>query len=160
MDDVARAVGIARRTLFTYYPTKNAIVWDGRRQATDALAEALARVPADAAWRPALAETLATALRFPADDLDLLRRRLQLIGSTPALRAHLSADQEAGVDVVAGFVAARLGSAAGDLTPSVAAHAVMAAMSAALVWWSTSEESDPRAVLRRALRTVLLPERS
>lgn len=159
MDDVARAVGIARRTLFTYYPSKNAIVWDGRQQAADALTEALAQVPAGTAWRPALVETLSTALRFPADDLDLLRRRLRLIGGTPALQAHLVADQESGVGAVADFIATREGSAAGDLTPHVAARAAMAAMTAALVWWSTSAEADPRAVLRRALGTVLLPGR-
>lgn len=159
VDDVARAAGVARRTLLTHYPGKDAIVWDGRQQGTDALVQALAQVPPGVPWRAALVVTFPAALRCSADDLDRLRRRLRLIGATPALQAHLAVEQEAGVGPVAAFIAAREGGSPGDLAPIVTARAVLAAVSAALVWWSGSAEPDPRAVLRRALGGLLLPDR-
>ncbi|MGI4895973.1 MAG: TetR family transcriptional regulator [Janthinobacterium lividum] len=155
MDHIARAVGIARRTLFSYYQSKSAIVWDGQREAGNALAAALAGVAHDVPWRSALVDTLTTALRYPGDDVDLLRRRLSLIAATPVLRAHLVIGQEPVVDVVARFVAVREGCAEDDLTPYVITRATLTALSSALMWWSTSVEPDPRVVVRRALTTVL-----
>lgn len=155
MDDVARAVGIARRTLFTYYRSKNAIVWDGQEQASEAVSAALEAVPATVPWREALVRTLPEALRYPDDDLGLLRHRLRLIGATPALHAHLVAEQDSAIGAVARFIATREDCGPDDLVPSVMARAVLASVSASLVWWATSAEPDPRVVLTGALHAVL-----
>lgn len=156
MDDIARAVGIARRTLFSYYRSKNAIVWDGQDQASDAVTALLQRLPRTRDWRAAIVSTLPEALRYPDDDLDLLRRRLRLIGGTPALHAHLLNEQDAATGAVAAFIAAHEGTGPDDLVPSVLSRAVLATVSESLVWWATSTEPDPRTVLTRALTAVLV----
>lgn len=154
MDDVARACGIARRTLFSYYPSKSAIVWDGREQATDAIAAALADVPATTPWREALVELLPAALVFPDGDEALLRARLRLMAATPDLRSHLFAVQFAVLDDLAAFVADR--EPAGDgLAATVATQAALAAMTAGLLWWATNGGQELRPTLRRALEQVL-----
>ncbi|MBB2903391.1 AcrR family transcriptional regulator [Kineococcus radiotolerans] len=157
MDDIARAVGVARRTVFGYYPAKGAIVWAGEREAADAIADALSHVPADVAWRTALVEVLPAALRYPDDDTELLRSRLMVIGRTPELQAHLALEQNAATDAVAAFIASREPAQDDGLVPHVAARAVLAALSAALIWWSTSPEPDLQSVLRRALAALLTP---
>lgn len=157
MDDVAREVGVARRTLFSYYRTKNAIVWDGHDAASTAVAAALDAVPADLDWRPALVTTLPAALRYPDDDLDLLRRRLTLIGATPGLRAHLDTAQDATVGAVTRFIADRSGADPGDLVPHLLARVALTTLTTALVWWAGTTDTDPRATVSQALREVLLP---
>ncbi len=58
VDDVAQAAGIARRTLFRYYPSKNAIPWGDfdahLEHFRDLLAELDPEVPISAALRSAL----------------------------------------------------------------------------------------------------------
>ena len=58
VDDVARAAGIARRTLFRYYPSKNAIPWGDFDAHLDLLRDLLLQVPADAPTSSALRSTL------------------------------------------------------------------------------------------------------
>ncbi|MEW1957742.1 TetR family transcriptional regulator [Kineococcus sp. NPDC059986] len=155
MDDVAKACGIARRTLFSYYPSKGAIVWEGRPEATGAIAAALAAVPAATPWRTALVETLPTALVFPDGDEALLRARLALIAGNADLQSHLFVEQSSFTDGLVAFVAAR--EPGDELGAAVAAHTTLAALSAALQWWATTEGHDLRATLRRALTQVLAP---
>ncbi len=155
MEDVARSCGIARRTLFSYYTSKSAIVWDGREQATDAIAAALADVPATTPWREALVELLPTALVFPDGDEALLRARLRLMAATPELRSHLLAVQFSVLDELAAFVADRAPEEDG-LAVAVAVHAALSAMTAGLLWWATNEGQELRPTLRRVLEQVLL----
>ncbi len=159
MDDVARACGIARRTLFSYYPSKSAIVWDGRDQASAAIAAALADVPAATDWRTALARTLPAALVFPDGDEALLRARLRLMAATPDLRSHLFAVQFSVLDELAAFVADRAPGEDG-LTVAVATQAALSAMTAGLLWWAANEGQELRPTLRRALEQVLENGRS
>jgi len=154
MDDIAAAVGIARRTLFSYYRSKSAIVWDGQREASDAITGALSEAQKGTSWREAVVQILPSALRYPGDDLALLRQRLRLIAGTSSLQAHLTSEQEGSVTALAGFIADR--DRTGDpLVAYAAARGVLATYTAALVWWSTSDEPEPRDSTRRALQAVL-----
>ena len=155
MDDIARGVGIARRTLFSYFRSKNAVVWDGRQEATDAVRSALRTVPLDAPWREALVQTLPQSLRYPDDDMTLLRRRLRLIGATPSLHAHLLVEQGSAVEAVTAFVSDRQTPGSDAAIAYTVARAVLASSSAALVWWASSEEQDSRDVMTRTLAAVL-----
>lgn len=47
MDDIATAVGVSRRTLFRYYPSKNDILWGQFDDSLRALAATLAAFPDD-----------------------------------------------------------------------------------------------------------------
>jgi len=154
MDDVAGALGVGRRTLFSYYRSKSAIVWDGQRQAADAWVAALEDAPADVGWRDAVADAFAGALEYPGDDLQLMRSRLRIIARHPDLQAHLLTEQEAFAGSLVAFIARREGLEATDLLPVVSARAVLAALATALVWWADSTREEPRDVVREALRQV------
>ena len=69
VDDVARAAGIARRTLFRYYPSKNAIPWGDFDAHLDHMRDLLDAVPADAPIerRPALGAVGVQQLRRGRD---------------------------------------------------------------------------------------------
>ena len=86
VDDVARAAGIARRTLFRYYPSKNAIPWGD----FDAHLNLMRELLAEGDQRGDIAVALRTALlafnRF--DDEERHRQRMRLILGTDALQAH------------------------------------------------------------------------
>jgi hypothetical protein len=83
-------------------------------------------------------------------DLPLLRQRMQLILTEPALLAH-SQLRYADVDrVVAQYVAARTGAEPGELLPRLVAICTRAAATAAFEAWLTY----PALSLDKALRTV------
>ena len=58
VDDVATAAGIARRTLFRYYPSKNAIPWGDFDAHLDHMRNLLDEVPDDAPVSVALRSAL------------------------------------------------------------------------------------------------------
>ena len=61
MDDIAAAVGVGRRTLFRYYPSKNDILWG---QFDDSLVESIETVTIRAKWTW---ERLERAPQFSSD---------------------------------------------------------------------------------------------
>jgi mycofactocin system transcriptional regulator len=141
-DEVADAAGISRRTFFRYYATKADAVWgdfaghvarlDGLLAATD---------PA----QPVFASVCAAYVEvndYPVAELPLLRERMRLILSEPALVAH-SQLRFAEVDrVVARHVAARTGASPADLVPRLVAASTRAAATTAFEAWLADERSS------------------
>lgn len=115
VDDVARAAGIARRTLFRYYPSKNAIPWGD----FDAHLNLMRELLAEGDQRGDIAEALRTALlafnRF--DDEERHRQRMRLILGTDALQAHSMTMYAGWRTVVAEYVARRRGEEPDGLVP-------------------------------------------
>src|SRR4051794_12861571 len=87
MDDVAAAVGVGRRTLFRYYPSKNDLVWGEFDRVTEALRAHL-DAARDAPLPTALRRAIVASNRYDAAELPTLRIRMRLIGSVPALQGH------------------------------------------------------------------------
>ena len=134
-DEVADAAGISRRTFFRYHPTKADAVWGDFTRHVARL-DRLLRDADDAA------PVLATICRayvdvndYGPEDLPVLRQRMRLILTEPALQAH-SQLRYAEIDrVVAGYVAGRTGGSPTDLLPRlVGASTRAAAMTAFAVW--------------------------
>jgi mycofactocin system transcriptional regulator len=146
-DEVADAAGISRRTFFRYFPTKADAVWGDFTGHVARLARLLDDSPAD---RPVLASICAAYTEvneYPRDEQDLLRKRLRLILTEPALQAH-SQLRYAEIDrVVAEHVARRTGSSPSDLLPRLVATSTRAAATTAFEVWL----ADPGAVLSRVL---------
>jgi mycofactocin system transcriptional regulator len=146
-DEVADAAGISRRTFFRHFPTKADAVWGDFTGHVSRLARLLEDSPAD---RPVLASICAAYTEvneYPPDEQDLLRQRLRLILTEPALQAH-SQLRYAEIDrVVAEHVALRTGRSPSDLLPRLVATSTRAAATTAFEVWL----ADPRAVLSREL---------
>ena len=88
VDDVAQAAGISRRTLFRYYPSKNAIPW-GEFDAhlahlRDLLDNVDPRVPLDEALRTALL----AFNTFDESETVRHRQRMRVILQTAELQAY------------------------------------------------------------------------
>src|SRR3954465_3019104 len=109
VDDVARAAGIARRTLFRYYPTKNAIPWGDFEAHLEHMRGLLRRVPTDAPTSVALRSTLLAFNDFDEAETARHRQRMRVILETAALQAHSMTMYAGWRTVIADFVAHRLG---------------------------------------------------
>lgn len=159
VDDVARAAGIARRTLFRYYPSKNAIPWGD----FDAHLNLMRELLAEGDQRGDIAEALRTALlafnRF--DDEERHRQRMRLILGTDALQAHSMTMYAGWRTVVAEYVARRRGEEPDGLVPQTAAWTLLGVALTAYEQWLTDESvslerllGDSFDVVGRGLHTL------
>ncbi|WP_448615105.1 mycofactocin system transcriptional regulator [Modestobacter sp. URMC 112] len=146
-DEVADAAGISRRTFFRYFATKADAVWGDFGAHVDRLAGLLADTADD---QPVLASICAAYVEvndYSAADLPMLRQRLRLILTEPALQAHSQVRYNEVDRVVAEHVARRTGLAPDALVPRLVATGTRAAATTAFEVWL----SDGRLPLARAL---------
>ncbi|WP_193597437.1 TetR/AcrR family transcriptional regulator [Microbacterium sp. YJN-G] len=147
MAHIAERAGVSEMTLFRHFPTKEALV------VTDPfdplLAEAVRERPAEEPAMRALAEGIRQAwARIGADDVRMLRARLELIARTPALRGAIERGSD---DTVAALVAALVDRGTSEEQARVAATALIAGLSTALLQWARSEQTTLDAALGAAL---------
>jgi mycofactocin system transcriptional regulator len=142
IDDVAAAAGISRRTFFRYFATKADAVW-GDFEAHVARLERL--LDAGDPGQRVLASVCAAYVEvndYAAADLPVLRERMQLILTEPALLAH-SQLRYADVDrVVAEHVARRTGTGPADLVPRLVAATTRAAATTAFELWLADDRTS------------------
>jgi TetR/AcrR family transcriptional regulator, regulator of mycofactocin system len=150
MDDLADAIGIGRRTLFRYFPSKNDIVWGDFNLVLDRLRGLLDATPADVPLMHALADAIVESNRYEPEQLDELRTRMTLITSVPALQAHSMLRYTAWRDVVAEFVATRRDESPTNLVPQAIGHVTLGTSIAAFIHWVNNPGSDLNASLGEA----------
>jgi TetR/AcrR family transcriptional regulator, regulator of mycofactocin system len=141
-DEVADSAGISRRTFFRYYATKADAVWG---DFAGHVARLAARLAVSDPAQPVLASVCAAYVEandYGEAELPLLRERMQLILTEPALLAH-SQLRFAEVDrAVARHVAARTGASPADLVPRLVAATTRAAATTAFEAWLADERSS------------------
>ena len=157
MDDIARAAGIARKSLYRYFATKADLVWGGMEPALDASLEALdagAAEPVRSGDPLARLARAATAGSAALPDLELTRARLRLIAAHGELLSH---SYEA-LGAQRGRTLAYL-TAAGvpDDTASYLAAAFIAATFQAWLDWAAGTGPDPAPYLRAAASVLQSP---
>ena len=131
--EVAAACGVSEKTVFNYFPAKEALVLDRLEGTVAALAAGLAEpgVPPVQAALAILARELSamTALlaahEDPARARQLIRRFGDLIRATPSLRAYQSDMTDRFAQVAAEVLAARTGMSPADPEPQIAARALL-----------------------------------
>jgi mycofactocin system transcriptional regulator len=155
--EVAAAVGVSRRTLFRYYPSKNDIVWGEFSEHLAGLREELARASPDEPLLDVLRRAILSFNDYGADELPVLRLRMTLITSVPALQGHSMLRYREWCDVVAEFTARRLGRHVDDLLPQVVANACLGVATATYRYWITHPEADLLDELDRAFRLLAEP---
>lgn len=141
-DEVADAAGISRRTFFRYYATKADAVWGDFAGHVARLESRLAEAAPD---RPVLGSVCAAYVEvndYADAELPLLRERMQLILTEPALLAHSQVRYAAIDRVVARHVAARTGASPADLVPRLVAATTRAAATTAFEAWLADERSS------------------
>jgi mycofactocin system transcriptional regulator len=139
VDDVAAAAGIARRTLFRYYPSKNAIPWGDFDAHLDHLRGLLDAVPRDAPVGASLRSALLGFNSFGEAETARHRTRMRVILETAALQAHSMTMYAGWRAVVAEFVARRIGAKAADLVPQTVAWTMLGVALSAYGHWLADE---------------------
>lgn len=147
VDDVARAAGIARRTLFRYYASKNAIPWGDFDAHLTKLRDLLDRVDVDTRLGDALRATLLAFNTFDECETARHRRRMRVILQTDELQAYSMTMYAGWRGVIAEFVAKRSETKVTDLLPQTVAWLTLgAALSAYERWLGDESLSLPQAL--------------
>lgn len=154
VDDIAEAAGIARRTLFRYYPSKNAVPWGDFDGHLAQMRELLARIPSDLSIADALQMALVSFNRVPPTERDSHRRRMALLLGVPALQAHSMLMYAEWRHVIADFCAARLGLDEHDHLPQTIGWLCLGTALAAYEAWLADPGSDLENLITVGARTL------
>jgi TetR/AcrR family transcriptional regulator, regulator of mycofactocin system len=147
VDDVAQAAGIARRTVFRYYPSKNAIPWGDFDAHLRHLRELLDRVDPGVPLGQALRAALLAFNTFDESETVRHRQRMRVILQTAELQAYSMTMYAGWRQVIAGFVARRSGAKTTDLLPQTIAWMMLGvALSAYEHWLDDESVSLPQAL--------------
>jgi mycofactocin system transcriptional regulator len=153
LDDIAAAAGIARRTFFGYFSSKNDVVWGDFDALLRGMEGWLADGGGDVPLLDALTEAVVRFNDLPPEAVPAHRRRMALILHVPALQAHSTLRYADWRNVVARFAARRLGQAVDDPLPQLIGHLALGSAVAAYEQWLADETSDLAELLNQAFRT-------
>ncbi|HJQ48621.1 MAG TPA: mycofactocin system transcriptional regulator [Amycolatopsis sp.] len=154
VDDIAQAAGIGRRTFFRYFPSKNDIAWGDFDGQLRQMRKLLAEFPPDMPLVDVMREALVDFNRIDPDEAPWHRRRMELILTTPALQAHSALRYTAWRQVLAEFVAGRLGVDADSLAPQTISYAVLGVALASYEQWLRVPGSDLVELLAAGVREL------
>jgi TetR/AcrR family transcriptional regulator, regulator of mycofactocin system len=154
VDDVAAAAGIARRTLFRYYPSKNALPWGDFDAHLEHMRDLLADLDPDVPIGDALRTALLAFNTFDETETTRHRQRMRVILETAALQAYSMTMYAGWRAVVAAFVAKRLGAKPGDLVPQTVAWTMLGVALSAYEHWLADESVSLAQSLGDAFDTV------
>jgi mycofactocin system transcriptional regulator len=154
VEDIAAAVGVERRTIFRYFPSKNDMVWGNFDWVIERLRSHLEEADESVPTMEALRRAAVLSNRYPPEQLPELRIRMTLITTVPALQAHSMLRYAAWRQAIAEWVAARRGLAADDLVPETISQAALGASMAAFTRWVNHPQEDLAALLDQAYRLL------
>lgn len=151
LDAIAREVGVGKRTIFRYYPSKNDIPWGQFADTLERFRRMLDDNPDDVPVHEAVHRGVLDFNRFPTDARPSHRDRMRLILTTPELQAHSVHQYAAWRAVIAEYVARRRGCLPTDLEPRLAGHVSLSLALTAYELWLESEGSDLIDVLEQCM---------
>jgi mycofactocin system transcriptional regulator len=154
VDDVAEAAGIARRTLFRYYPSKNALPWGDFEAHLALMRDLLADLDPDVGIDTALRTALLAFNTFDDAETARHRQRMRVILQTEALQAYSMTMYAGWRAVVVTFVARRMGLKETDVVPQTVAWTMLGAALSAYQHWLDDESVSLQQALGDAFDTV------
>lgn len=135
VDDIAAAVGVGRRTLFRYFPSKYDIPWGQFDQSLANFHATLASMPQDIPVWEAVHRGVVLFNTFDPDVIPQHRERMALILQTPSLQTHSVLMYERWRRVIAEYVATRVRADVTDSLPITVGHVSLAlAISSYELW--------------------------
>ncbi|SDC22071.1 transcriptional regulator, TetR family [Geodermatophilus telluris] len=150
IEEIAAAAHTSRRTFFRHVGGKADAVWGDFAGHVDRLARLLGAAGDDVPVLPAVFGAYVEVNDYADADLPLLRQRMRLILTEPALLAH-SQVRYADIDrVVADYVARRCGQDPAALLPRMVATATRAAATTAFEVWLADGSASLADTLRAA----------
>lgn len=154
VDQIAEAAGIARRTFFRYFPSKNAVPWGAFDTHLADMRDLLADLPDDIPLAEGLTRALLDFNSFPPDVAPLHRTRMEVILNAPALQAYSMVMYTGWREVIAEYVAARTGQRTTDHLPRTVGWIVLGVALSAYEQWLTDESLELADLLRSGSETL------
>lgn len=142
VEDVAKAAGIARRTLFRYYASKNAIPWGDFDAHLEHLRELLSTVSTEIPLADALRDALLSFNTYDAQEMAQHRQRMRVILGTAELQAYSMTMYAGWREVIATYVAQRTGAHPGDLMPQTVGWLMLGVALSAYEHWLGDESAS------------------
>ncbi|MCY7397094.1 MAG: mycofactocin system transcriptional regulator [Nocardioides sp.] len=149
--DIAREVGVGRRTLFRYFSSKNDIAWGQFDTTLEGFRQVFQELPEDLPVHEAVRLAVRSFNDLPEGAQAQHRARMRLILETPALQAHSVLRYAEWRAVIMDYVARRHGLPPGDLLPRTVGHVALAVALAAYEAWLDDEDSVLGDLLDEAL---------
>jgi mycofactocin system transcriptional regulator len=154
VEQIAARAGVSTRTFFRYFESKSSVLWHEFDREVDTLRTAFAAVADDLPLMDAIRQVVVGVNRYRAEDVPELRRRMQLIGSVPALHASAAPHYDAWERAVSDFAASRLGEPADALHPLAIGRTTLAACRAAFDHWVALGKGELTVYLDASLRAL------
>ncbi len=151
LDAIASEVGVARRTLFRYFASKNDIPWGQFDRGLHGFRSILAAMPDDIPLWQAVHRGVVRFNEFPPDASPPHVERMRLILRTPALQAHSALRYAEWRRVVADYVAERRGCLPTDLLPQTVGYVSLGLALAAYDAWLTDPSHPLPELLDRSV---------
>ncbi len=139
VDDVAKAAGIARRTLFRYYASKNAIPWGDFNAHLQHLRELLASLSTEIPLAEALRGALLSFNTYDDQEMSQHRQRMRVILGTAELQAYSMTMYAGWREVIATYAAHRIGAEPDDLMPQTVGWLMLGVALSAYEHWLADE---------------------
>ncbi|MET9327624.1 mycofactocin system transcriptional regulator [Tsukamurella sp. NPDC003166] len=155
VDDIAAAAGIARRTLFRYYPSKNSLAWGEFDDHLAGLRELLDRAAGTGTLGTELRDAIVAFNQVPEPEREHHRRRMHLLLTVPALQAHSMIMYADWRQVIEEHAARRRGLATSDHAPQTIAWMALGVALAAYDQWLQQPDGDLEALLRTGCELLI-----
>lgn len=156
VDEIAEAAGIARRTFFRYFASKNAVPWGDFDEQLAALRTLMAELPTDISLAEGIRSALLQFNTFPDDEKPVHRQRMELILRNSALQGYSTLMYEGWREVIAEYVAARTDSSPNDHFPRTVGWMVLGVAMSAYEQWLTDESLELAQLLSDGTRSLYL----
>jgi TetR/AcrR family transcriptional regulator, regulator of mycofactocin system len=154
VDDIAEAVGVGRRTLFRYFPSKNDIPWG---QFDESLAYFKSTLDSAPREKPVIEVVQQAVIKFNRFDEQVMaqhRQRMRIILSTPTLQAHSVLRYAQWRAVIADYVAERYDIAPNALLPRTVGHVSLALALSAYEQWLETDGQNLEELLTEAMAAL------
>lgn len=149
-EEIAEAVGVSRRTLFRYFPSKNDIPWGRFDESLAGFRQTLRALPLTQPVARTVQEAVVAFNTFNDGSIPAHRARMSLILRTPSLQAHSVLMYARWRQVITEYVAERTGTDPAGLAVQTVGHVSLALAVAAYEDW-LRHPAGTAAGLRQAL---------
>lgn len=142
MAAVAEAAGVARRTLYRYFPTKEEIVFESPREWLAVFESVVAERAADESTREVMRRAILAVTEYVESQRDRVTREFAILLSSPTLLARRGRSDGEWIERYAELLAQDVdGGPAGQLEALVCAMSLVAMQNALMVVWASTPDA-------------------